>query len=201
MKRNKKMGLFTKPSTLVLAAFFATLPVFSATIENTSFAPDVTVNGKRLTLRGVSLLRHLVFIKAYTGAFYLAAGEPAAEALGDVERRLVLHYFHAIPAREFADATTQMIEKNVSPDQYRQLMPHIREMNGLYRDVKPGDRYIATFIPGTGTQLSLNDQLLGTVANSDFAAAFFSIWIGDHPIDKGFRDDLLNGSRLPSEQE
>ena len=35
------------------------------------------------------------------------------KALGNVERRLVLHYFHSISADDFAGATIKMIKKNV----------------------------------------------------------------------------------------
>jgi len=164
-----------------------------AQVNGVDFEEALLINGNRLTLRGASLLRYLVVIKAYAGAFYLEAGLPPDRALDDVARRLVLHYFHAIPAAGFAKATSAMIEKNVTPEQFARMAPGIDRMNALYRDVTPGDRYTATYLPGTGTELALNGQPLGTVPGADFARAFFAIWIGAHPIDKGFRNDLLKG--------
>ena len=164
-----------------------------AQVNGAVFEKAVFINGNRLTLRGASLLRYLVVIKAYAGAFYLEAGLPPDRALDDVARQLVLHYFHAIPADGFARATAAMIEKNVSAEQFARMAPGIDRMNALYRDVAPGDRYTATYLPGVGTELALNGQSLGTVPGADFSRAFFSIWIGDHPIDKGFRNDLLKG--------
>lgn len=192
MNKNRPQQVIAIILTAVLLMLPA--PVPAADIQGVSFGEDISVNGKRLTLRGLSVLRHLMFIRAYAGAFYLLETEAPDNALADVERVLVLHYFHAIPAKGFADATAKMIEKNVSPDQYRQLTPRIEELNRLYRDVTPGDRYTATYIPGTGTRLALNDELLGTVQGPDFSKAFFSIWIGENPIDKSFRDDLLSGA-------
>ncbi|MEZ4550788.1 MAG: hypothetical protein R2874_10010 [Desulfobacterales bacterium] len=53
----------------------------------------------------------MLFIKAYVGAFYLEKGISSSDALTDVPRQLVLHYFHAIPGEDFATATTEMIKK------------------------------------------------------------------------------------------
>jgi hypothetical protein len=92
----------------------------------------------------------MIFIKAYVGAFYLNEDFSNKDALGNVERRLVLHYFHAISAEDFADATTEIIEQNVSSDRFRVLQPQIRQLNNLYKDVEPGDEYTATYIPGLG---------------------------------------------------
>ena len=180
---------------LCLVFLWASAAAQAAEVNGAVFAEETRVDDQRLTLRGVSLLRHLVVIKAYAGAFYLAAGQPADQALAEVPRQLVLHYFHAIPADGFAEATTTMIKKNVTAAAFERLAPQIEELNALYREVVPGDRYTATYRPGRGTELALNKEALGTVPGAEFARAFFSIWIGENPIDKGFRDDLLGGAR------
>lgn len=95
----------------------------------------------------------------------------------------------------FAGATREMIEKNVSPDRFSSLLPKIEEFNALYRDITPGDRYTAAYIPETGTRLWLNDKILGGVEGGSFAAAFFAIWIGQNPVDADFRDRMLGTRR------
>lgn len=166
-------------------------PVHSAQIEGVNFADSVLINGENATLRGTALLRYMIVIKAYVGAFYLKENVPPKNALSDVKRRLVLHYFHAIPAQDFAEATTEMIRENVTVDRFRALQAEIAQLNALYKDVKPGDEYRATYIPGIGTELALNGTVLGVVPGAEYSAAFFSIWIGKNPIDKGFRNNLL----------
>ena len=162
-----------------------------AQIEGVNFEDMAVISGKTATLRGTGLLRYMLFIKAYVGAFYLEKGISSSDALTDVPRRLVLHYFHAIPGEDFATATTEMIKKNVSYSRFRALQPEIAQLNALYKDVKPGDEYRATYIPGIGTELALNGTVLGVVPGAEYSAAFFSIWIGKNPIDKGFRNNLL----------
>ena len=166
-------------------------PAYGAQIEGVTFDDAAVVNGKTLPLRGVGLLRYMIFIKAYVGAFYLDKDISSDQVFSDVEKQLVLHYFYAISAEDLAEATSDIIEENVSPQQFAALRPRVDALNALYRDVKPGDRYTATYIPGVGTSLALNDTVLGTVPDAEFANAFFGIWIGESPIDKRFRDQLL----------
>ena len=165
--------------------------VNGAYIKGISFDDECIVNNKRLSLRGVGLLKYLVVVNAYVGGFYLEKNTPISDRFADVERRLDLHYFHAIASDDFAKATSKIIKRNVSPDQYERLYPFIRQMNSLYLNVKPGDRYSATYIPGKGTELAINGKPLGIVPDSDFSKAFFGIWLGDNPLDEKFRDALL----------
>jgi len=57
--------------------------------------------------------------------------------------------------------------------------------------METGDRYSLTYIPGKGTELALNGEHKGTIEGSEFAAALFSIWLGNKPIDKTFKKQIL----------
>ena len=160
-------------------------------LEGVVFESFYDRDGRILTLRGSGLLRYMVFYKAYVGAFYLEENKAIDAALADVGKKLVLHYFHPIKASDFAKATIKMIKKNVSPEAYDAMAPQIAQMNQLYQDVRPGDQYAATYIPGEGLELALNDQVLGTVPGKAFSKAYFSIWLGKHPVSESFRKDLL----------
>jgi hypothetical protein len=179
----------------ILSAFILillwTAQVNAARIEGVVFDESFKTQDKALTLRGVALLRYMVVIKAYVGAFYMDQNHQTSYVFEDVAKRFELEYFHAIPASDFVKSTKIMIEKNVSPDQFNKILPQLEMMNSLYRDVKPGDRYAATYLPGVGTELALNGKPLGIVSGFEFANAYFSIWLGENPIDKGFRDHLL----------
>ncbi len=48
-----------------------------------------------------------------------------------------------------------------------------------------------TYIPGTGTELALNGRPMGVIEGADFAAAIFSLWLGENPYDKRFKNALL----------
>jgi hypothetical protein len=184
------MFLIRTVATIFLILLTAS-PLKAARIEGVHFDDSCNIQGMMLTVRGVALLRYMVFIKAYVGALYLDQDDQTSDLFNDVAKRLELSYFHAIPATDFAKSTKIMIEKNVTAAEFKKLLPYIKEMNSLYQDVKPGDRYAATYIPGVGTELSLNGKPLGIVPGYEFANAYFSIWLGKNPIDEGFRDHLL----------
>ncbi|MFP4533053.1 MAG: chalcone isomerase family protein [Desulfobacterales bacterium] len=163
----------------------------AAEIEGVTFEERIRVDGEDLQLRGTALLKHLIVIKAYVGALYLPKETAAAKVLSNVPKALILHYFHEIPADDFARATTKMIEKNVDEAEFQKLKPRIEQMNALYRTVSPGDEYQAAYIPGSGTSLALNGERLGVVPGEEFARAYFAMWLGKNPISKSFRDRLL----------
>lgn len=182
--------LFLSGVLLLLAAAPASA-VNRVEIEGVAFERAVTANGTALELQGYGLLRHMIFIKAYVGALYLPPSAAAGDVLEPVAKRLELQYFHAIKKEDFAHATRIKIADNVTAEQVRRLGPRIDQLASMYKDVRPGDRYGLTFIPGRGTELALNDTVLGIVPGDDFARAIFSVWLGQNPIDVDFRNVLL----------
>ena len=160
-------------------------------IENITFEDRFKVGDTILHVKGVGLLRYMVFVKVYVAALYLKQGVPAEHALSDTPKRLEIHYFKSIKAEDFALSTRDMIAKNVNSETLKRLQPHIDEINALYEDVRPGDRYSLTYVVGKGTELALNGKPKGVIAGSDFASAMFSIWLGLRPLDKSLKESLL----------
>ena len=160
-------------------------------IADIEFNKSYKVAENELELKGVGLLRYLGLIKAYAGALYLAEGVSAEEALSDKAKRIEVEYMMAFKGEDFGPATLKMMEKNVSQDTLERIRDQIDFHNSLYEDVEPGDRYSLTYIPGRGTELALNGEPKGVVKGSEFATALFSIWIGQKPIDKSFKKQIL----------
>lgn len=179
---------------LALAVFAGPVPAGAATIEGIDFAPSVEAGGTTLTLHSVGLLRYRYIIKAYVAALYLGPGVGPAQIFDDVPKRLELHYFYSIHGPDFAMAADKFLAANVEASALPALRPRIAALHALYRDVKPGDRYALTYLPGRGTELALNGTPLGVVEGADFAAAYFSIWLGAEPINEPLRDALLGRS-------
>jgi hypothetical protein len=168
-----------------------TVPVVAAEIEGVRFADQVRARDVTMELRCVGLLRYKVFIKAYVAALYLGDAAAADDVFADVPKRLELSYFWSIEGADFGKAGDEILKRNVDEQTFAKLRPRLARINGWYRDVKPGDRYSLTYLPGVGTQLTLNDMELGVIDGADFAEAYFRIWLGDEPIDPRFRDQLL----------
>ena len=161
-------------------------------IEGVEFPDRVSAAGTPLLLNCVGLLRYLVFIKGYVAALYLAPGGNPDAVLADVPKRLVINYFYPIKASDFAAATDQGIAANVDSATVTALRPRIDRLNALYDDVRPGDRYALTYVPGVGTELALNGTRKGVIEGADFAAALFAIWLGPNALDTSLKQQLLH---------
>jgi hypothetical protein len=176
---------------VVVILTFPVPVVRGAEVEGVEFDDDYLAESHRLTLRGTGLFRYLGFVKAYVGALYVAEGEAAEDVLADVAKRLEVEYFHAIAGEDFGPATNKIIAQNVDSETLEKLRPRIEYHNALYRDVQPGDRYALTYLPGRGTELALNGEPLGIIPGADFASAIYAMWLGEAPMNRSFKQQLL----------
>jgi len=177
---------------MLAAIAFVLLPagLNAAQIDGAYFKESLIVNNTMLKLTGTGLLRYWGF-KAYVGALYLEAGCPIDEALSDRAKRIEIQYKRSIKGKDFGSATDKSIAKNIDPATLRHLRPRLDYHNSLYEDVQPGDRYALTYIPGRGTELTLNGEPKGVIEGADFAAALFSIWLGPKPLNKSYKKQIL----------
>jgi len=163
----------------------------AAEIQGVKFSGQIRVGDTELVLANVGLLRYRIFIKAYVAALYLGPGVEVGRLFDDVPKRLEIEYFYSIAAGGFANATEVGIAANVDGQELERLKPRIARLNALYRDVRPGDRYALTYLPGSGTELALNGKRLGLIEGAEFAVAVFSIWLGPKALDKSLKAQLL----------
>ncbi len=187
------MRIRTTIALFTALAWLAPAPMGAATIEDVEFARSVRVAKTDLTLSGLALLRYRIVFKGYVAGLYLEEGTEPARALEDVPKRLELEYFWSIGGQAIAEAGGELLRRNVDARTFAALGDRLRQINALYEDVEPGDRYALSYVPGVGTELSKNGRALGVIPGADFARAYFSIWLGDEPLDADFRDQLFRG--------
>lgn len=190
MKRSL-LAVTLVPAALSLIAAAVPERAAGAELEGVRFAERRQVGDATLDLNCVGLLRYKYVIKAYVAALYLGSGVAPSEVLADVPKRLEINYFWDIDGGDIAKAGDEILAQNVDAETRAKLRPRLDQINALYENVKPGDRYALTYIPGVGTELSLNDRRKGVIAGADFANAYFRIWLGEQPIDASFRNQLL----------
>jgi len=157
-------------------------------VKDAQFATTLTEPpGYRLV--GAGLFTYMIW-DAYAGAYYQANGYPRPAPQSSVPRKLVLHYFHAIDAADFADVTEDTLRDQVGARDFPTIAAALRTFNASYRDVAPGDRYSLTW-DGQQLTLTLNDEVLYRAPEAALASAMFGIWLGDEPLSREFRDNLL----------
>lgn len=162
-----------------------------AQIEGVTFRDECKIGETRFVLNNVTLVRYQIVIKAMVAGLYLGEKAKPADLFKDVPKRLELHYFWSLAGKDIVTASDKLLVQNLSPAKMTALREKIDLMNSFYEDVKAGDRYSLTYIPGVGTELAFNGKKKGVVAGADFAAAYFTIWFGKKPMDVSMRDELL----------
>ncbi len=185
------LGAFAAMMPLPAAAENGKAPGSVRIVEGVPFMESFEDGQVSLRLHNAALLRYKVIFRAYVAGLYLPEGADPASVLGEVPKRLEIQYFWAIPADDIGKAGEEVLSRNVDAATLSSLRDRLDRIRAAYRDVKPGDRYALTYRPGSGTELSFNGSPLVVIDGDDFAAAYFSIWLGKRPLDPGLKDNLL----------
>lgn len=165
-------------------------------IEGVAFPSSVDADGAPMRLAGAGLFRWKWFVKVYAAAWYVGEGADASDLAADVPRRLEVSYLVPIEGPGFGRAARELLRDAFPPEVLAPLEERMARLERAYVDVKPGDRYALTYLPGRGLELALNGRPLAVVEGADFARVYFAIWLGDRPIDRGLRAALLgDGAR------
>lgn len=134
------------------------------------------------------------WLDVYDVDLRLGPGTLREKPLSGGALRLEFKYHRPFSARQVAEGGNALLEKNVSPDEWKALQPSLERLNRAYVSVQPGDRYTLTHVPGRGLTLRLNGKPLVTVEGDDFGPKYLRIWLGKEPIHKGLRDRLLGAA-------
>ncbi|MCE9519251.1 MAG: chalcone isomerase family protein [Verrucomicrobia bacterium] len=176
----------------ILASLVVLISAVSLPAANVAPSPPVLKeDGADFVRMGQATFRWKSVVKIYDITLHIGAGQLNAKALDDVPMRLELVYYRAFTAADIIKGGDTLLRRNVFGDTFERLAPRLAEFNRAYVNVKPGDSYTLTYVPGRGTTLRLNGDVLATVPGYDFAAAYFRIWLGDEPMSSKLRDDLL----------
>jgi hypothetical protein len=166
-------------------------PSAAVRVDEVAFERRVEALGSPLELRGAGLFRWKWFVKVYAAALYVPGGAASFDPADDVARRLEFSYLVGIERDGFGKAADELLAGNFPPEAIAPLRARIDRLHAAYVDVKPGDRYALSYVPGQGTELTFNGRRLVLIEGADFARLYYAIWLGQAPIDRGLRDRLL----------
>ena len=179
-------------AVIALAAFaFAPLLANAATLAGVTLPDSVQVAGKTLVLNGVGL-RTKFIVKVYVAGLYLEQKSSDANVImaSDAPKRLVMHFVRDASKNQMTDAFQEGFEKN-SPEAAKSMKADIDRLLSAVTDVKEGQEMVFTYVPGTGTVLSINGQDKVTIADPAFAPVVFSLWLGPKPPNADLKKGLL----------
>jgi len=163
--------------------------LLAATLADVTLPDTVTVGSQTLVLNGMGL-RSKLFIKVYVGGLYLEkkTSDPAAIVQTDGTKRVVLQFIYGEVTRD------QMVEafeegfKNNAPSAPK---AQVQQLVGALETMKKGEQMVVTYVPGTGTTLTIRGKDKVTIAGLPFAQAVFSVWFGPKPPNSDLKNGML----------
>lgn len=185
---------------IVMAVVMVLLSIASASaleVAGVKLEESAKVGNASLQLNGAGL-RTRLFFKIYVGALYLPQKQAdAAAILADGhERRVALHILHDLSSEKLFNAFYDAIEANHTEAELSALGAQIRQMAQIFdtvKEVKPGDTVMLDFLPGSGTQITVNGSARGTIAGAEFNRALMKVWLGDKPVQDDLKKAMLGG--------
>jgi hypothetical protein len=154
-----------------------------------------TEDGAVLHLNGAGIRKKFLF-DIYLAQLYLPQPlSAAAEVIAsDGRKRVVMHFLHSEVGRDkLVAAWEEGFADNTAAAELAQLREKIDTFNGLFVDVKKDELIVLDYLPGTGTVVTVAGAVKGTIAGKEFNDALLRIWLGEKPINKELKKQLLGG--------
>jgi hypothetical protein len=164
----------------------------SVTRDGVTLPTQIDVEGQALVLNGTATRKKFI-VKVYVAGLYLPARETDAERILDADepRHLVMQFVHDVDKGKMCNAWNEGLEKN-TPDPTPELKAQFETLCSYMEDIKKGEQFVFTYLPGSGTRVSVKGVEKGTIEGKAFADALFKVWIGPHPgPGEGFKKQLL----------
>jgi len=164
----------------------------NVTRDGVTLPTQIEVDGQALVLNGTATRKKFI-VKVYVAGLYLPARETDAERILDADepRQLVMQFVHDVDKKKMCDAWNEGLEKN-TPDATPELKGQFETLCSYMEDIKKGEQFVFTYLPGSGTRVSVKGVDKGSIEGKAFADALFKVWIGPHPgPGEGFKKQLL----------
>lgn len=183
---------------LLLCLFIVNASVTAKEIAGVEIPATVVLTNSTnaLILNGAGI-REKFFLDIYIGALYLPARTTDASViLGDTGPASVLMHilYGEVSKQKITAGWRDGLEDNLSDKQMLALRPQLEKFNRLFEDLHKGDRIRIDYIPGTGTEVRINDQRRGVVEGNDFYRSLLKIWIGSKPVTRSLKQEMLGNN-------
>ena len=186
------MNVRIKYASLLLL-FFLPIGVSARDVAGVTVAEQITLAGTPLKLNGAGI-RSKFFFDIYVGALYLPEKTQDAETAINMPgpKRVLMHFLYKEVSREkLIDGWNDGFKDNHSREQFKALEPKLDVFNQLFITVKRGDQITLDYLPETGTQVSINKQIKGSIPGEEFYPALLRVWLGKKPADSDLKEGML----------
>lgn len=177
---------------IVLLVVIMALPIFAVKIGGIVLPDNLDIGKHGLILNGAGLRKKLI-IKVYACGLYLPQKtNSSAEILAADEAIAIrMHFiYNEVDQDKLIEAWNEGFAKTGA---LQEFAIETSRFNALFNEpAKKGDIYDIVYLPEVGVQVIKNKVVIGTIENSDFRRAVFSIWLSEETDLPKLRENLLN---------
>jgi len=130
----------------------------------------------------------------YVGGLYLQNDAQSVNELLDSKgaKRFLIKTNDSIRPDAIIRAINLGITVNHTEAELEELMPFVKQFNQIWKsDVNEGDEVCIDFTESGETQVSVNGENKGFIAGEIFYRAFLKTWLGDRPLNKNIKKQLM----------
>ena len=180
----------------LLCAFAMTAQAQEKTVEGVELPGTIEVAGNELSLNGAGV-RSKWFMSLYVGSLYLPQEFDSAQAIVEADQPMAIQLdiiSGMIDSENMTEATMEGFESSTGGNM-EPIQDDIDAFMGLFeQEIKEGDQFKITYIPGEGIVGFKNGDRIGTVdGGMDFKKAVFGIWLGDEPAQESVKTAMMGG--------
>lgn len=171
----------------------ATGLAIGAELKGVTLPDEMEVDGQALVLNGLGLrLATFLKVKVYVAGLYIAekTTDPAAILDTDQIRVIDMHFMRKVGQDDMAEAWGEGFEKNGLEGKFDD---QLASLSSYMEAVASGDTMRFTYVPGTGTTVTVKGADKGTIEGADFAKALFTVFLGEVPPNSELKKGLLGG--------
>lgn len=179
-----------------LVALMLFVPVQAREIQKVNVAESIELAGTTLNINGAGIRKKL-WVKVYVGALYTATTATSAEAVyaQSGPNRVAMHILYKeISKKKLVAGWNDGFEDNLPEAELSALRERLNQFNALFTTVVKGDTILLDYLPDTGTQVTINGTVQGSVPGKDFNTALLKVWLGKSPADSKLKKAMLAGS-------
>jgi len=178
---------------VLLSVFMMTSSSTAKEIGGINLPDSLMAGDTKLVLNG-SGLRKKLFVKVYAGALYLTQENADARKIIDANEPMAIrmHFvYDGVSSDKLIESWNEGFN-NATGGDLSPIQDQVERFNACFaEEAKSNDVYDIVYIPGKGTGVTKNGQLLGEIEGFEFKKAVFSIWLGEKPADSKLKKGML----------
>lgn len=181
-----------KACVALVTLFVMAAPAFAAKINGVNFPDKVNVAGQELILNGGGTRTDYGF-DVYVAALYLEQKIADAQKIvaDDQPMEVKLQVTSVMVNGDNMQSGFKEAFRNSATGDITPLKSQIDTFLASFNGLKNHDVYDFAYVPGKGVEISRNGAPVATVQGLDFKKALFGIWLGEKPVQKDLKANML----------